>query len=111
MPTKVHAQLYESILNTMKAEDIAVMFENPNNATAKAFRDVVKLALNSKKRITFTNHQNNLENSDIFILCIPTPINNKKRPALSELKKACKLVSKYLKNGNLVIIESTVEDE
>ena len=66
------------------------------------------ILLNSKKRITFTNHQNNLENSDIFILCIPTPINNKKRPELSELKKACKLVSKYLKNGNLVIIESTV---
>ena len=42
---------YESILNTMKAEDVGVMFENPNNATAKAFRDVVKLALNSKKRI------------------------------------------------------------
>ena len=58
------------------------------------------ILLNFEKRITFTNHQNNLENSDIFILCIPTPINNKKRPELSELKKACKLVSKYLKNGS-----------
>ena len=27
-----------------------------------------KILLNFKNRITFTNHQNNLENSDIFIL-------------------------------------------
>ena len=67
-----------------------------------------KILLKHKSKITFTNNQNILENSDIFILCIPTPINNKKLPDLSELNKACKLISKYLKKGNLVIIESTV---
>jgi UDP-N-acetyl-D-galactosamine dehydrogenase len=61
-----------------------------------------------KKKINFTNDSNILEKSDIFILCIPTPINKQKLPNITELKKACKLTSQYLNKGKLVIIESTV---
>ena len=52
----------------------------------KEFPD--KILLKFKNKITFSNNQKILENSDIFILCIPTPINNKKLPDLSALKKA-----------------------
>lgn len=45
---------------------------------------------------------------DIAIICVPTPLNSSKKPDLSYLISASKLIGKNLKNGNLVIVESTV---
>lgn len=45
--------------------------------------------------------------SDIFIICVPTPLSNKKAD-LSYVRKAGESISKVLKNDNLVILESTV---
>ena len=70
-----------------------------------------KILKKYKSKICFSHSSKLLEKSDIFILCIPTPINKNKLPDIKDLKKACKLISKYLKKGNLVIIESTVYPE
>ncbi len=67
-----------------------------------------KILKKFRKKISFSYNSKILEKSDIFILCIPTPINKNKLPNIKELKKACKLISKYLQKGKLVIIESTV---
>ena len=61
-----------------------------------------------KKKITFTYESKYLKDTDIFILCIPTPVSKANLPNISDLKDACKLVSRYLNKGKLVIIESTV---
>ena len=47
------------------------------------------------KYVNFTN-KNDLKNSNIFIITVPTPIKNK-TPDLSLLSSASKLVSKYIK--------------
>lgn len=49
-----------------------------------------------------------LEGSNIYIITVPTPINNKKQPDLSPVLSATKLIAKILKKGDLVIYESTV---
>jgi len=46
--------------------------------------------------------------ADAFLICVPTPINDKNEADLSYLKKATLSISKYLKKGDLVIIESTI---
>lgn len=61
-----------------------------------------------KKNITFTSDEKKLKNSDIFVLAIPTPVDKKNNPDLKLLNNAFKVVSKYFKNGNLIILESTV---
>ncbi len=48
-----------------------------------------------------------LDGSDIFIICVQTPL-KKYRPDLTYIKDASSLVSRYLKRGNIVIIESTL---
>jgi len=45
---------------------------------------------------------------DIAIICVPTPLSTSKKPDLSYLISASKLIGKNLQNGNLVIVESTV---
>ena len=60
------------------------------------------------KDIRFTNNINDLDNNDIFIVTVPTPINKKNLPDLSALKKASTQIGKCLRKGNIVVFESTV---
>jgi UDP-N-acetyl-D-mannosaminuronic acid dehydrogenase len=47
--------------------------------------------------------------SDVYLICVPTPIDEKSRVAdLSHLRSALKSISPFLERGNLVIIESTI---
>jgi UDP-N-acetyl-D-galactosamine dehydrogenase len=61
-----------------------------------------------KNKIIFTNNVDDIKNCNIYIITVPTPINLIKKPDLSALKIATKLVSKVLKKNDLVIYESTV---
>ena len=38
-----------------------------------------------------------MKGSDIFIICVPTPINKKNKPDLRNLISACKIVGKNIK--------------
>ena len=51
---------------------------------------------------------NELFGSNIFIITVPTPINEFKSPDLSFLISASEMVAKILKKGDIVIYESTV---
>lgn len=67
-----------------------------------------KTLVNIKNKIIFTNNTNLIKNCNIFIITVPTPINFNKKPNLSALINATKLVSKVLKKNDVVIYESTV---
>ena len=71
-------------------------------------KKIKKLKKIKNKNLFFTNNQNILSRSNIFIVCVPTPINKNKTPELSPLKNATKTISKFLKSGDIVIFESTV---
>jgi len=55
-----------------------------------------------------TSNPDELVGVDIFIITVPTPVTNDKRPDFTPLVKASETVGKYLKEGNIVIYESTV---
>src|SRR5579871_3885964 len=61
--------------------------------------------INEKKNKNFlaTNDTKPLEDCDIIILCIQTPIHEDKTPNLSFLETASQQVSQYLRKGQLVI--------
>ena len=51
------------------------------------------------------------ENADAYIICVPTPVkweNNNPRCDLSYVYSAIESIKPYLRDGNLIIIESTV---
>ena len=49
-----------------------------------------------------------LKSCNIFIITVPTPIDQKKKPDLSMMLKASETVAPFLKKNDLVIYESTV---
>lgn len=76
--------------------------------------DISLTRINSlrKTKVNFSNHISNdpkiLKNCNIYLVCVPTPINNKKKSNLKFLKNACMTISKYIKRNDIIIFESTV---
>tara|TARA_B100000575_G_C23111340_1_gene641994 strand:+ start:608 stop:1882 length:1275 start_codon:yes stop_codon:yes gene_type:complete len=66
------------------------------------------LELKNATHLRFSNNLEDLKECEIFIITVPTPIDNNKKPDLSPLKKASKSIGSILQRGNLVIYESTV---
>lgn len=52
--------------------------------------------------------ESDLEGADIFIVCVPTPIDDERRPNLRHLESASQIAGRALKRGAIVCYESTV---
>ncbi len=59
-------------------------------------------------QLSYTADPSDLADCNIYIVTVPTPIDEYKRPDLSPLEGASKSVGKLLSKGDIVIYESTV---
>jgi len=57
---------------------------------------------------TFTSDAQDLAGCTAFIIAVPTPITDAKKPDLSPMLGACKVIAPHLTKGTLVVVESTV---
>jgi UDP-N-acetyl-D-glucosamine/UDP-N-acetyl-D-galactosamine dehydrogenase len=64
--------------------------------------------LSAAKQLSYTINLDDLRACNCFIVTVPTPIDEYKRPDLTPLIKASETVGKVLKKGDIVIYESTV---
>jgi UDP-N-acetyl-D-glucosamine/UDP-N-acetyl-D-galactosamine dehydrogenase len=73
-------------------------------------RELTKNQLEDSKNLVFTTILSPASNSsiNIYIITVPTPLDQFKKPDLSPLISASKAVGKVLKYGDIVIYESTV---
>lgn len=60
------------------------------------------------ERLTYSSDPRDLQSCNVFIVTVPTPIDEYRRPNLTPLIKASESVGKALRKGSLVIYESTV---
>src|SRR5689334_7387971 len=58
--------------------------------------------------LTLTTDPAALKAADFFIVTVPTPIDNARRPDLTALLGASDIVGRALKRGDIVVYESTV---
>lgn len=66
----------------------------------------LKEALNNG--ITFSLDIKDIEDCNVYIVTVPTPIDNSNRPDLTPLVKSSQMLGKVLKKDDIVIYESTV---
>jgi len=58
--------------------------------------------------LSFTSNPDELKDCNVYIVTVPTPIDNHKRPDLSPLIGASQTLGKLIKKDDVVIFESTV---
>ena len=67
-----------------------------------------KNEIESAKQLSFSSDINDLRIYSVFIVTVPTPINQFKAPDLTPLLKASEMLGKVIKKGDIIIYESTV---
>jgi UDP-N-acetyl-D-galactosamine dehydrogenase len=67
-----------------------------------------KSEIEASKGLVFSSDVQDLSNYNVYIVTVPTPINQFKSPDLTPLLKASKMLGGVIKKGDIVIYESTV---
>ncbi|MGB3464019.1 MAG: nucleotide sugar dehydrogenase [Cyclobacteriaceae bacterium] len=70
--------------------------------------EVPREDLKGQTNIIFTSDTNELKDADLFIITVPTPIDEYKIPDLTPLRSASRMVGPVMKKGSIVVYESTV---
>ena len=71
-------------------------------------KEVTKKKLIKSKKLFLTNSKKYLELANCYIITVPTPIDKFRKPDLTPLLNASKMLGKVLKKNDIVIYESTV---
>ncbi len=64
--------------------------------------------LESAIRLSYSNEIKSITNCNIYIVTVPTPIDEHKNPDLGPLVNASEIIGKLLKKNDIIIYESTV---
>jgi UDP-N-acetyl-D-galactosamine dehydrogenase len=87
-------------INTNRIDDLKKGIDRTNEATHDQLR--------SANQLTFSANINDIKESNIYVVTVPTPIDEFKTPDLNPLRGASKMLGEILKKGDTVIYESTV---
>jgi len=87
-------------INMDRIEDLKKGIDHTNEATPEQLR--------SANQLTFSSDINDIKTCNIYIVTVPTPIDEFKTPDLNPLRAASQMLGEILKKGDLVIYESTV---
>lgn len=71
-------------------------------------REVDQAELSRAHQLSFTSELKDIADCNVFIVTVPTPIDDFKTPDLRPLQAASRTVGEVLKPGDIVIYESTV---
>lgn len=87
---------------------------NGNDKTLEVSEELLKTVIASKnpqqneKGLYFTSDSEDIRDSNIYIVTVPTPVDKNNKPDFAPLYSASELVGKVLKKDDIVIYESTV---
>ena len=70
--------------------------------------EVTPQDLQKASKLRYTSNNKDIQSCNIFIVTVPTPIDENKKPILTPLIKASEMIGKLLKKDDIVIYESTV---
>lgn len=88
--------------------DINAMRINELRAGRDITRETTGPELAAARKLRFSAQTKDLKSCNVFIVTVPTPIDQYKRPDLTPLLSASETVGRVLKKGDIVIYESTV---
>ena len=95
-------------INKERIEELNSGKDRTNEADLEGLSFAMSLIKDSTIGLSFSNEVEDLKSSNIYIVTVPTPIDQFKAPDLTPLIKASEMIGKVLKKGDIVVYESTV---
>ena len=87
-------------INRSRIDELKKGVDHTNEATPEQLKSATEL--------TFSANINDIKECNVYIVTVPTPIDEFKTPDLNPLRGASKMLGEILKKGDTVIYESTV---
>ena len=95
-------------INKDRIEELASGRDRTNEADLEALSYAMNLSIKGNIGLSFSSKVDDLTLCNVYIVTVPTPIDQFKAPDLTPLIKASEMIGKVLKKGDIVIYESTV---
>ena len=96
-------------INQSRIDELSFGKDRTNEADLEGLKQAMELATEMESMgLTFSSKIDDLNSYNVFIVTVPTPIDQFKAPDLTPLLNASEMLGKVLKKGDIVIYESTV---
>ncbi len=89
----------------VQAEKVQLVNEGHNYIGDVVDSDLAKIVLSGKLKAT--TDFSFIKDVDFIAICVPTPLDAHQQPDISYVKSSVESISKYLKSGTAVVLEST----
>ena len=96
-------------INQSRIEELNLLTDRTNEADLVGMEEAMEMAKsNERMGLIFSSNVEDLKKHNVYIVTVPTPIDQFKAPDLTPLLKASEMLGKVIKKGDIVIYESTV---
>jgi UDP-N-acetyl-D-galactosamine dehydrogenase len=96
-------------INQSRIEELNLLTDRTNEADLVGMKSAMDLAKsNAGVGLNFSANVEDLKNYNVFIVTVPTPIDQFKSPDLTPLLKASEMLGSVIQKDDIVIYESTV---
>lgn len=85
--------------NRSRIEDLRKNVDRTGELGAAALKE---------SRLRVTAHADEIANRDVYIIAVPTPVDEACRPDLTAVRGACRTIGQVISAGAIVVLESTV---
>tara|TARA_Y100001958_G_C21248633_1_gene581709 strand:- start:18880 stop:20160 length:1281 start_codon:yes stop_codon:yes gene_type:complete len=93
-------------INLQRVEELNDNYDSTLEISTSKLKEIQDLK--SDNNLLCTPNKIDLENCNVYIITVPTPIDSQKKPNLKYLIDSSKLIGKFLNKNDIVIYESTV---
>jgi UDP-N-acetyl-D-glucosamine/UDP-N-acetyl-D-galactosamine dehydrogenase len=93
-------------INKSRVKELLSGYDRTREVDEKELREII--GFKGEIGIFFSSDTSDLEESDFFIVTVPTPVNEFKSPDLGPLISATEMIGSVIKKGCVIIYESTV---
>lgn len=95
-------------INESRVKELNSGTDSTLEVSDDVLQSVLKTSNDSSNGLYCTTNAEHIEDSTIYIITVPTPVDKNNRPILTPLYKSSETVGKVLKTGDIVVYESTV---
>ncbi len=95
-------------INQHRVDELKKGIDKTHEADIPALKQVITSNKKNKKGLFFSSNLKDISKQNIFIVTVPTPVDQYHAPDLNPLLSASEMIGKVLKKNDVVIYESTV---
>ena len=109
LPLSIHAAESGYLVSGIDLDELKIQEIKTGNSTIEDISSQRLLTQINSGQYYISKDFSTIKDSSIVLICVPTPLDINRKPDLSYVTNAISEISKHLRPGTLVILESTVE--